>query len=320
MTSPGEVLATIPVGMEPRWIAIAPDGSRAYVTLQEFHADVTLGGVGVIDTRSNTLVTTINVGDPSGVVIAPDGRRAYVPNWDSGHARGVVSVIDTAAGSVIDTIAVSGPGGGPKGVAITRDGRHVYVATDQELGTPEEQGKVSVIDTDTKTVIARIAVDPFPAAAATTPDGRFVWVLDTEGSPAVIDTASQERTFPFGSTAMRHRVAFTPDGRLAYGIDDANTEILAMDVATNQLHQLLEASGLTTDVAVTPDGRFVYITQRTAHQISVLETGAVMRPTHPVSWSGSADGIAMMQDGRTAYVSDRRSRAVHVIPVGPHSA
>jgi sugar lactone lactonase YvrE len=45
-----------------------------------------------------------------------------------------------------------------------------------------------------------------------------------------------------------------------------------------------------------------------------------MRPTHPVSWSGSADGIAMMPDGLTAYVSDRRSRAVHVIPVGPHSA
>ncbi len=28
-----EVLATIPVGMQPRWVAIARDGSRAYVTL-----------------------------------------------------------------------------------------------------------------------------------------------------------------------------------------------------------------------------------------------------------------------------------------------
>jgi YVTN family beta-propeller protein len=316
MPPSNEVLATIPVGMEPRWVAIAPDGSRAYVTLEEVGPDVFRGGVAVIDTRTNTLLATIGLGHPSGVVIAPDGRRAYVPNWDSAHGRGVVSVIDTGAGSVIDDITVSGLGGGPKGVAITLDGRHVYVATDQEVGMPEGQGKVSVIDTGTKAVIARIVVDPFPAGAAITPDGRFVYVLNTEGSPAVIDTASHERTFPFDSPIGR-RIAFTPDGKLAYAVDDAGTQIFVIDVATSRLHQLLEASGLTTDVAVTPDGRFVYITQRTRHQISVLETGTVMVPTHPVSWSGTADGIAMMPDGLTAYVSDRRSRAVQVIPVAP---
>ena len=195
------------------------------------------------------------------------------------------------------------------------------MATDHELAVPESHGKVSVIDTDTGKIIATIAVNPFPAGAASRPDGRFVYVLDTQGDPAVIDTASHECTFPFGGgTLTGQRSAFTPDGQLAYMIGDADTQISVIDVATNQQHHVLEASGLTTDVAVTPDGRFVYIAQRTGHQISVIKTGTAMRPTHPVTWPGTADGIAMMPDGLSAYVSDRHSSAVRVIPVQPRTA
>ena len=33
MPSSGEILATIPVGMVPKWVAAGPDGTRAYVTM-----------------------------------------------------------------------------------------------------------------------------------------------------------------------------------------------------------------------------------------------------------------------------------------------
>lgn len=307
----------ISVALEPRWVAIAPDGRRAYVTLEDLRADVIRGGLAVIDTGSNTLVTTIDLGHPSGVVVAPDGERVYVPNFDKSHGRGVVSVIDTGSGSVVDSVAVSGLGGGPKGVAITRDGREVYVATDQELDAPEGQGKVSVIDTQTLRVVARSVHDPFPGGAATTPDGRSVWVLNTNGPPAVIDTSTHERTFPLGLDSIGERIAFTPDSRRAYAVADAGTVIFVIDVAAQRLETELEASGRTTDVAITPDGRFVYLTQKTMHQVSVLETGAAGPQKHPVSWTGTADGIAITPDGKSAYVSDRRSRAVRVIPIGP---
>jgi YVTN family beta-propeller protein len=317
---PSEVLTTIPVDLEPRWVAVAPDGRRAFVTLEMVRSEApALGGIAVIDTRTNTVETTITVGQPSGVVIAPNGRQAYVPNWDSSQGRGVVSVIDTGTNTVVDTITVSGRGGGPKGVTITPDGRNLYVATDHEVGLPEGEGKVSVIDTHASKVVATVVVRPFPAAAAITADGRVVHVLDTEGDPAVIDTASLERTFPFDGTLAGERIAFTPDGQLAYLIRDAGTQIIVIEVASSRLHHQLEASGLTTDVALTPDGAFVYITQRTGHQISVIRTGSIMAPIHPVAWSGTADGIAVMPNGRTAYVSDRQSRAVHVIPVQAHT-
>ena len=62
----------------------------------------------MIDTTTNTLITTIAAGDyPDGISITPDGTKPYVVNND----RNDVSVIDTATNTVIDTIPV---GNGPR--------------------------------------------------------------------------------------------------------------------------------------------------------------------------------------------------------------
>jgi YVTN family beta-propeller protein len=323
MPSSSVVLATIPVGLEPRWVAAAADGQRIYVTLEEFHADGVLGAVAVIETKANQLAATLTLGHPSGVVVAPDSRHAYVPNWDSSHGRGVVSVIDAAANTVVDNIAVSGLGGGPKGVAITPDGRHLYVATDQEAAGPEGEGKVSVIDTDTRAVIATIPVNPFPSAAAVTPDGRFVYVRDTEGGPAVIDTATSELNFPGGGMITDGRMAFTPDGLRAYVVGEGFDFVEVLDLTNHTLVTVVDVfGGRSTDVAVAPDGRRVYVTQRPGtssapHRLLVIDAATQQLVGSPVQWSGSADGIALTPDGSTAYVSDRRSRAVHVVRVRP---
>jgi DNA-binding beta-propeller fold protein YncE len=241
----------------------------------------------------------------------------YVPNWDGANLRGVLSLIDATTNTVTGSVVLSGRGGGPTGAAITPDGTRVYVSTDSEVDVPGDRGKVSVVDTATKAVVATIPINPFPASVGITPNGRLVYALDTEGDPAVIDTATHEATFPFLSSPVGTRVAFTPDGTLAYMIKDAETMIIGIEVATNRLVTILDTdNGLATDVAITPDGRFVYVTDRTMHLISVVKAGVVDEPaTHPTRWSGSANGIAIMPDGRTAYVTDRRSKAVRVIPV-----
>ena len=69
------VIATIPVGSGPGFIAEAPDGSHVYVANN--------GGntVSVIDTATNTVTATIPVGSaPQGVAVSPDGSLVYVVN------------------------------------------------------------------------------------------------------------------------------------------------------------------------------------------------------------------------------------------------
>jgi len=65
------VAATVPVGSGPTWVAITPDGKRAYVT--NTGTGSVPGTVSVIDTATNTVgAATIMVGrGPEGVGIVP---------------------------------------------------------------------------------------------------------------------------------------------------------------------------------------------------------------------------------------------------------
>ena len=73
--------------------------------------------VSVIDTRRNTVLTQIRVGQqPDGVTLAPNNLFGYVSNQYSN----TVSVIDTATDTVVKTITNVGPE--PRGLAITNDG------------------------------------------------------------------------------------------------------------------------------------------------------------------------------------------------------
>jgi YVTN family beta-propeller protein len=140
----------IPVGSNPEWVAVAPDGKHAYV------ANFGSNNVSVIDTATNTVVTTVPVGSkPNGVAVAPDGKHAYVANFGSNN----VSVIATATNTVVTTVPV---GSTPNGVAVTPDGKYAFV-------TNFNSNNVSVIDTATNTVVATVAVGVSPLGVGIVP-------------------------------------------------------------------------------------------------------------------------------------------------------
>lgn len=87
-------------------IAVNPSGTRLYVTHSEYKT------VSVIDTGTNDVIATINVGElPKGVAVNPSGTRAYVANSGSN----TVSVIDTGGNTVTTAI---GTGHSPNAFGI----------------------------------------------------------------------------------------------------------------------------------------------------------------------------------------------------------
>jgi YVTN family beta-propeller protein len=156
--------------------------------------------ISVIDTATNTVVTTIPVSGTAGIALTPDGTQAYVTS----PGAGTVSVIDIATNTLVATISF-GTNQNPFRVAITPDGTRAYVT----IGFPNNV--VSVIDTATNTVVATIPVGLGPIGVAITPDGTRVYVTnDDSDSVSVIDTTTNTvvATIPVGSGPVA--VAITP--------------------------------------------------------------------------------------------------------------
>src|SRR6516165_6585042 len=106
-------IAEIPVGEEPRCVAIHPSDRAAYVT------NAISGTISVVNLNQRRVVAELEVGtEPRGCALTPDGSLLYVAN----HTEGTVSIIDTSRPLrpvvLADKVQV---GGRPWAIAITDD-------------------------------------------------------------------------------------------------------------------------------------------------------------------------------------------------------
>ena len=214
------------------------------------------GGISVIDTATNTVAATVQVGiGPQGVAITPNGAFAYVANFDSNN----VSVIDTATNAVVATVPV---GIGPLGVAVAPSGAFAYVTAFDSCA-----GSVSVIDTTANsptvnTVVATVSpLGGCPTGVAIAPSGAFAYVANfTANNVAVINTATNTvlTTVPVGSGPRG--VAITPNGAFAYVANSTSNDIAVINTATNTVAATVPVGVGPFGVAITPNGAFAYVT------------------------------------------------------------
>jgi YVTN family beta-propeller protein len=142
------VTAVVPVGAQPLSVTVAPGGEYAYVANQG------AGSVSVLDATTGAAVKTIPIdaGPPQFVAFSPDGRLAYVSVWSQDSKVSAVVVVDLATDAPIATIPV---GTRPFALAVTPDGREIYVAC-------HDSGSVFVLDAATNAVAAEIRVAANP--------------------------------------------------------------------------------------------------------------------------------------------------------------
>lgn len=262
-TTTNTLIATIPTGSwsmtdGDRDVVVSADGRRVYATDRVYNTATGQFAltVNVIDTSTNTLITTIptsysrSVNDgfrhDSDVVVGLDSHL-YVTSsiWNSTRSRyeQFVNVIDTTTNTITNTIPISNPypwsSGHNGGLVISPDGGRLY-STDliYNSNTQEYTNVVNVIDTATSTVTATIAADS-PSLGGSrdrwveiSPDGLRLYAMDfirtsTAGQYAqvlnVIDTATNTltATIPlFGGAAAfissNSQIAISEDGDRVY--------------------------------------------------------------------------------------------------------
>ncbi|MGA7384315.1 MAG: beta-propeller fold lactonase family protein [Methylocella sp.] len=281
--------------------------------------------VSVIDTATNppSVVATIPLGvnSPLGVAVAPDGKRAYV-------IGGFVSVIDTAANTVVATVPLP-VGTEPAGVAVTPDGSHVYV-------TNEISNTVFVIDTTGNMVVATVPVGNHPIGVAVTPDGKDVYVANGgDNTVSVIDTAPDMVVATVAVGTGPNGVAVTPDGKHAYVANRGSNNVSVIETTGNTVVATVAAGLAPNGVAITPDGKHAYVVNFGAFtvppvsfpfstpgffpgSVSVIDT-ATNTVVAGIPMRSGADGVAITPDGNHAYVTNGRFNNVLVIDTAPNA-
>lgn len=159
-------------------VAVAPDGSRAYV------ANIGSGTVTAIDLDAGEKLGDVETGaGAEGIAVGTDGKRVWVTN----RAADTVSAVDTASLEVVATVE---PGSFPIRAEVTPDGRWVLVSN-------ARSGTISVIDAEsaevTRTVELGVEAEdaegrllqltreggegsPVPIGIEIAPDGKRAWV------------------------------------------------------------------------------------------------------------------------------------------------
>jgi YVTN family beta-propeller protein len=289
--------------------------------------------VHVIDPATNQVVGVIHgIEVPHGVVLAPDGSRLYITE----EPTRTLDVVDAKSLKVTKKIPLSGR---PNNLAVTKDGRRVYV------GIAQSPGAVDVIDTVSLTRVKSIPVNGAIHNVYVTPDGRYALAGSIPTSViSVIDTATNTLAWSVKLSGGIRPMAFTknPDGstkEIIAQLSDFHGFVL-VDFATH--HEVkrvtlpdVPGQEKVTDgvqgapshgLAITPDGKVLWATSKwydyvAAYSLPDLKLLKVVRVgLHPEWLTIPPDGknlyVAVAGQDATVVVDNKTMQVVAEIPVG----
>jgi YVTN family beta-propeller protein len=249
------------------------------------------------------VIATIPVGNrPRGLAITGDGTRAFVALGKDD----AVAVIDVASCRVVDTVPV---GSDPEQVAVSADGRTVYVSN-------EALDSATGVGVQGHATLFRVAVGKEPEGAVLNPTGTKLYITGESDSSVTVLDASTGRRVGFFHVAERPRfMAFARRAEWALVSTENGGVVHVVDVRRDSvLSTISMGDGTTkpTGIAISADGRWAYIANGRAAQVTVLDmTARKVVANIPVGerpW-----GVSLTPDGSTLYVASGRSNAVTVI-------
>lgn len=242
-------------------------------------------------------IRTLSV-ESGGAAFSPSGRVAYIVSTHD------VFVVKPDSGEVIGKINV----GQPVAEVVSRNGATLYVLSDS--------GKsVTVIDTSSRTVTASYSLNlgpaDFAAMLAVAPSGRTVYVaidgmVDELSLPGGQVSTLATVTSAYG-TWLSDLTVSSDDTTLYTSVDgDAGSsgQLDKIDTATGQVTGMVTTTYPAVAVALSPNGKTVYVAATDQHESQVTfvdaRTGNV---TKTVDLAGRDTSLAPTPDGSILYAA-----------------
>ncbi|MET9414685.1 beta-propeller fold lactonase family protein [Streptomyces klenkii] len=295
----------VPVGAEPRALALSPTGDRLCVA-NYGSASVSVATVDVGSGRVGTPATVPAGAHPVAVAFAPDGGVIHVV----GQTSGILTAIRV---DPLDHTAVP-LAGVPAGVVFGRDGHHSYV-------TDQATGQLTIVRAaPRKTAGIPAGEGSEPVNVAVSPDGTWAYAADSapdSGKVAVLDLGGLAplAPVPLGDGHKPWDVAIAPDRGFACATSPDSSHLLVLTPAQgNELTGNgevkvtpvpLAPGARPYGVAVTPDSRYAVTADSGTATVSLVDPeGGTYTISADVVGCQQPTGAALSGDGRTLYVSD----------------
>ncbi len=331
----------IPVGDFPVNIALHPGGRYAAV----LHSGYGTHEVRIIDLAQGTEVSRTELKlSYYGLAWSPDGEELFV----SGGAGEVVHVFAFQDGKLSArrelALRPSAEEGVPAGLAVSADGRAVYVAEawgQRVVKLAAADGHIlwaralgaAVISTGTshEGERPRAATDldaPFPYTCL--PDerhGRVFVSLWAKSTVLVLDaqTGAEQARWPVGPHP--NEMLLGHDGRLFVAESNLNS-VSILDTATGRVTETLSSSlqpnalpgSMPNSLALTPDGTQLFVANANNNNLAVFNVAAPGRARSlgfiPVGWFPTS--VRVTRDGRMLVVANGKGLTSHANPHGPY--
>ncbi|GAA3613714.1 hypothetical protein GCM10022419_118530 [Nonomuraea rosea] len=270
-------------GAAPRGIEISPDARTVYVANGE-DSTITTYRVAADGGLEALPPSTPTPEDPDDAVVSPGGQRLYVIS----RSAAMVTMFPIAGDGRLTTPGTSFPvlGENPRGIAMTPDGRFLFVSTGDPLAdtVPDVLVRFRVEGDGTLTRLGTTPIGAAGGAMALTPDGRFLFVPCSASREVFVFRVGPDGGLapvpgsPFRAPGVPIAAAVTPDARNLYVadgglIDSGSTKVSAYAIRDNgSLDHLadVDADESPVSLAPTPDGRWLYVSNLDTSKVSAF--------------------------------------------------
>jgi YVTN family beta-propeller protein len=272
-----KIVAEIPDAEVIHGVAVAPDGSRFYLS-NESTDSLDIVDVKTLRIRKKIPLTT--PGRPNNVAIRKDGRRLYVAIQGP---EGGVDVIDTVAEEKVKFIRVLR---GVHNTFITPDSKYVVAgSTGGNVAT--------VIDTETELPAWSIHFEGGvrPLCFEANPDGStkrmFVQVTNLHGFAIVDwekrrevgriklpDVPPSEKNNDGIQGAPAHGILVSPDGKTLWSTSKFNSHVYAYSMPDLKYLGGVKVGKVPDWLTFTPDSKKLYVANAHSNFVSVIDLAA----------------------------------------------
>ncbi len=328
--------AQVPTSDLPLNMVLSNDGRYLLVTTNG-NGDQTIN---VIDLRTGQSAQTVSVKKSwLGLAFAPDGKRFFVSGGDDNE----VMIFDFAGGKAEQSgkiilggadyhkltdrerAAARRQGLGefafPAGIAVTPDGKRLYVAENLTH-------KVAVVDLATRQVMTKIAVGEYPYDCEISSDGARVYVSNWGSrTVAVIDPANNQVVNNIPAGDHPNDLELTRDGRVLYVANANSNTVSVIDTAqmkeieaiSTALHPKSPIGSTPNAVALSPDEKTLYIANADNNNVAVVDVakraGSEVEGFIPTGWYPTS--VRVSKDGKRIFVANGKGVASAANPEGP---